>query len=102
MGARGGGEKLSLVMAAHLSRRHDVWLFAPEGSDVGELGRYFDVDLSRVKAAPLNSPGPAFKALALARGRAGADQSGALLHHYLQIRKLGLDLFINNTYRSDL
>lgn len=102
MGAKGGGEKLSLVMAAHLSRRHNVWLFVPEGSDVGELGRYFDVDLSRVRAAPLNSPGLAFRALALARGRSKADQSGALLHHYLQIRKLKLDLFINNTYRSDL
>jgi glycosyltransferase involved in cell wall biosynthesis len=102
MGAKGGGEKLSLVMAAHLSRRHDVWLFVPEGSDVGELGRYFNVDLSRVKAAPLNSPGLAFRALAVARGRPKADQGAALLHHYLQIRKLKLDLFINNTYGSDL
>jgi glycosyltransferase involved in cell wall biosynthesis len=102
MSAKGGGEKLSLVMAGHLSRRHNVWLFAPEGSDVGELGDYFDVDLSRVKAAPLNRPGLAFRALALARGRSKADQSAALLHHYLQIRKLKLDLFINNTYRSDL
>ena len=102
MGARGGGEKLSLVMAGHLSRRHNVWLLVPEGSDVAELGHYFNVDLSRVKAETLNSPGPAFRALALARGRSKADQSAALLHHYLQIRKLNLDLFINNTYRSDL
>lgn len=102
MGAKGGGEKLSLVMAEHLSRSHNVWLFAPQGSDAGELEHYFDVDLSRVKIATLSSPALPFRALALARGRLGDDQSGALLHHYLQLRKFKLDVFINNSYRSDL
>ena len=103
MPARGGGEKLTLVTAEHLSRNHNVWLFIPDRSDVGALEHYFDVDLSRVKIATLNDPGLPFRALALARGRSsGADQSGSLLHHYLQLRKFKLDIFINNTYRSDL
>ena len=102
MGAKGGGEKLSLVMAEHLSRRHNVWLFVPESSDVGALEHYFDVDLSRVKIGNLNNPGLPFRALAAARGRSKSDESASLLHHYLQIKKLKLDVFINNTYRSDL
>lgn len=102
MQARGGGEKLAVVMAEHLSRNHNVWLFAPEQSDIRALERYFDVDLSRVKLDTLSNPGPLFEAVALARGRRRADQSGALLHHHLQLKKLGLDLFINSTYRSDL
>ena len=98
MSAMGGGEKLTLALAEHLSLTHNVRLFCAEPLDVPALEKFFGVDLSRVAVSPLNV-GSLWRILAKVSGR-GA--TGFSLHHYLQIRKLDLDIFINNSYASTL
>lgn len=99
MRTRGGGEKLTLALAEHLSLCHDVWLFHADAPDVASLEEFFGVDLSRVRVVRLKSPGPLLRVLAKVRGRRAPAFS---LHHYLQIRRLNLDAFINNNYASGL
>jgi glycosyltransferase involved in cell wall biosynthesis len=97
--AMGGGEKLTLALAEHLSLGHNVWLFHADPLDVAALERFFGVDLSRVETVLLKSPGPLLRVMAKVRGRRAPAFS---VHHYLQLRKLKLDLFINTTYTSGL
>jgi glycosyltransferase involved in cell wall biosynthesis len=99
MQSKGGGEKLTLVLAEHLSRDHNVSIFSSGPLDMASLERYFAVDLSRVKNFPLKSPGLLMQTLAKVRGQRSPNSP---LHHFLQLRKLNLDLFINNTYGSSL
>lgn len=104
MSARGGGEKRTLALADHYSRNHKVFLIVPERLELSSLERYFDVDLSRVNVVSL--AGPRF------RGRWPKDIGRRLpprweesvTRHvtHRQIKSLGLDVFINNSYRSDL
>jgi glycosyltransferase involved in cell wall biosynthesis len=99
MRAMGGGEKLTLVLAEHLSLAHNVWLFCSEPLDLPSLERFFGVDLSRVTVRPLNKVGLFLRALAKVQGRRGPLLS---LHHFRQVSKLNLDIFINNSYASGL
>ena len=99
MRARGGGEKLTLVVAEHLSLAHNVSLFSAEPLDVPSLEQFFDVDLSRVKVICLKTPGPLSRILAKV---SGSNQQSISLHHDRQLRSYELDLFINNSYASGL
>jgi glycosyltransferase involved in cell wall biosynthesis len=99
MRSMGGGEKLTLALAEHLSAGHNVWLFYDEPLDIALLEKFFGVDLSRVKLSPLPHPGRLLSLMARVRGWRVPDFS---LHHYLQLGKLGLDIFINNSYASGL
>jgi glycosyltransferase involved in cell wall biosynthesis len=99
MRTRGGGEKLTLALAERLSRGHNVRLFHADPLDLDSLERFFGVDLSRVHPVRLERAGPLPRLLAKVRGGRAPAFS---LHHYLQIRKLKLDLFINNSYASGL
>jgi len=96
MRAMGGGEKLTLVLAEHLSLAHNVFLFCAEPLDVPTLEQFFDVDLSRVKVICLKTPGSLSRVIARISG------SNVSLHHERQLRALELDLFINNSYASAL
>jgi len=96
MQAMGGGEKLTLVLAEHLSLVHNVFLFSAEPLDVSSLEQFFDVDLSRVKVICLKSPGSLSRVLTKLSG------SNVSLHHERQLRAHELDLFINNSYGSGL
>jgi glycosyltransferase involved in cell wall biosynthesis len=99
MRAMGGGEKLALVLAEHLSLTNDVSLFCAEPLDKSKLEHFFGVDLSRVRINPLDDHGPVPKLL----GRLRGDSTSSLSqHHYQQLRKLDLDVFINNSYGSEL
>ena len=95
----GGGEKLTLVLAEHLSLVHNVFLFSAEPLDVSSLEQFFDVDLSRIKVICLESPGSLSHVLAKLSGNNGQS---LLLHHERQLRSHDLDLFINNSYASGL
>lgn len=97
MQAMGGGEKLTLVLAEHLSLKHDVSLFCAESLDTKALENYFAVDLSRITVTPLNNSGSIARAVAKIRGANNANSS-----HYQQLRNLNLNLFINNSYGSKL
>jgi len=97
MKAMGGGEKLTLVLAEHLSSTHNVSLFCAEPLDIPSLEQFFGVDLSRVTVTSLNSVGPLV--------RVAEKMFGGLalsLHHYRQLKKTNLDIFINNSYASRL
>ncbi len=99
MRAMGGGEKLTLVLAEHLSLTNDVSLFCAEPLDKSKLEDFLGVDLSRVRIDPLDGPGPVPKLF----GRLRRDSTSSLSqHHYQQLRKLDLDVFINNSYGSGL
>jgi glycosyltransferase involved in cell wall biosynthesis len=99
MQAMGGGEKLTLVLAEHLSRAHNVQLFCAEPLDIPLLAQFFGVDLSRVTVSPLDNAGAFWRVVAKVRGIRAPAVS---LQHYLQLRKLKLDIFINNSYASRL
>ena len=99
MQAMGGGEKLTLVLAEQLSREYDVSLFCAEPLDVRTLEQFFDVDLDRVNVQCLDGPRPLPRFAARLRG----DTAATLCEqHYRQLRKLNLDVFINNSYASGL
>src|SRR5262245_50718125 len=99
MRAMGGGEKLTLVLAEHLSLAHNVFLFSAEPLDVSSLEQFFDVDLSRVKVICLKTPGLLSRVLT----RMSRSNGPSVLHHHdRQLRSHELDLFINNSYASGL
>lgn len=99
MRAMGGGEKLTLVLAEHLSLAHNVFLFSAEPLDMSSLEQFFDVDLSRVKVICLKTPGLLSRVLARMSGSTGPSVS---LHHDRELRSHELHLFINNSYASGL
>jgi len=99
MRAMGGGEKLTLVLAEHLSVTHNVWLFTSDQPDIGLLEEYFAVDLSRVDVVALNGSG----SLAPVMRRFRNTVPLTLPHpHFRQLQKFRLDLFVNNSFASDL
>ena len=95
---RGGGEKLTLVLAEHLSRKHHVQLFHNATLNPKALEETFAVDLSRVKFTELERIRFPLRAVAKLRG----SQIPTSGHHYLQLKKSNLDLFINISHRSML
>lgn len=99
MQAMGGGERLTLALAEHLSLKHNVSLFCAEPLDVTLLEQFFGVDLSRVKVIALEKMQPLSRFVGRVRGESGSAFSH---HYYEQLRKLNLDLFINNSYGSSL
>ena len=99
MQTRGGGERLTLILAEHLSLHHDVWLFHLGALDPRALEQSFAVDLSRIKFLTLKPAGLIWKTVAKLRGQRIPSFS---LHHYSQLSKLKLDLFINASYASSL
>lgn len=48
----GGGERYTLTLASHWSKRHDVALFWDDPNIVGASERRFGLDLSRVRVTP--------------------------------------------------
>lgn len=99
MQAMGGGEKLTLVIAEHLSLKHNVSLFCAEPVDIAALERFFEVDLSRVTFVPLEGIGPLSRVIAKIQRNGSHAVS---LHHFQQLRKYNLDILINNSYASGL
>jgi glycosyltransferase involved in cell wall biosynthesis len=97
MPARGGGEKLTLVLAEHLSRNHNVQLFHNALIDATMLAETFAVDLGRVRFTQLDRIGLPLRLLARLRGRRAAFSA-----HYRPLKELNLDLFINISYGSVL
>jgi len=75
----GGGERRTAAIAAHLSPKHDVTLFVLVAAGIDRVRALFGIDLSRVRIVEL---GPK--------------------DHLEEIRKFHPDLFINNSYRSQL
>ncbi len=99
MEARGGGEKLTLVLASHLSGTHIVQVFHNTQLDIDALEKTFAVDLSRVKFTKLTPPNLPLRMLAKIRG---AVTSPFSLPHYRQLNRFNLDLFLNVSYGSAL
>ena len=102
LGAKGGGEKRTLVLADHLSQNHQVWVFVSQPVNVPLLENYFDVDLSRITFVVLGDG-----------RRSDSHQKPSLWHtrrevleksfgHFRKMRSFKLDLFINNSHCSNL
>jgi len=96
MPARGGGEKLTLVLAEHLSRAHHVRLFHHAPLEPKGLEDAFAVDLRNVEFCKLDDIRLPLRVVAKLRGRHNPFST----HHYLQLKRLELDLFINISHRS--
>ncbi|MEP6757013.1 MAG: glycosyltransferase family 4 protein [Chthonomonadales bacterium] len=99
MASLGGGEKQTLVLAEHLSKSHEVYLFTVTHIDRAYVENYFDVDLSKVKIVELRDPTHTLKWV--------PGISRLYFHrlhnvHYWHIREFKLDVFINYTYGSQL
>jgi glycosyltransferase involved in cell wall biosynthesis len=99
MQAMGGGEKLTLTLAEHLSFKHNVWLFCGERLDVPATERFFEVDLSRITVVALKGIGPLSRTVARVRRNPAAAIS---LQHFQQLKSFKLDVFVNNSYASGL
>lgn len=97
--AMGGGEKLTLALAEHLSANHNVSLFHAETPNVGNIEQFFEIDLSGVNITHLDPLSIGMRIMAKARGPRAPAFS---LHHYHQLKKRNFDLFINATYMSGL
>lgn len=112
--AAGGTARKSVAIASTLARKHDVTLISDEAVSSRELENLYGVSLRGVTLVELRLPlqraawglvqSPAGRALRLLRAdsmltnlRRDIDRS-----YYRQIRGLGLDVFINNVFGSNL
>lgn len=102
--ARGGGEKRTLVLADHLSRKHNVSLLVKEPLDLPALENYFEVDLRRIKVVVMEQTDFLSRRLAAAHHPRAARLQALTdeLRQLRQIKSLKLDLFINNSHASQL
>jgi glycosyltransferase involved in cell wall biosynthesis len=101
MGAKGGGEKQALVLAEHLARAHNVRLIVERPLDIDALKSCFDVNMRGIEIVVLKKPALLLAAARLFRGTR-LEQLGTQLVHFLQIKALKLDVFINNSFSSNL
>ena len=102
LGADGGGDKRALALAEHLSSKHNTRLFVGETPDVPALESYFDVDLSRVRFVVFDRRRRHLAAASRLFRWRRPGQVATRLNKVLQIRPHGLDVFINNSYPSNL
>ena len=98
MPTRGGGEKLTLVLAEHLGHAHHVQLFHHASVEPKELEDAFAVDLRNVEFSKLDDIPLPLRVVAKLRG----GRHPYSTHHYRQLKKLNLDLFINISHGSML
>ena len=99
----GGSEKRTLVMAEHLSLRHLVFLIVGEGYPLAALQDYFRVDLSRIEVVRVKSLLPAWVSRRTKGSKAVQNVTRLIeSRHAAQIRSLGLDVFMNNSWASNL
>src|SRR5438132_4382916 len=101
MQTRGGGEKRTLLLADHLSRSHDVRLFVNQQLNVPSLENYFGVDLSRVSLVHLDYDHIQARPQRLI-GSARWGVLSRMFGHFLRIKSSKIDIFINNSYCSNL
>jgi hypothetical protein len=102
LGADGGGGKRALAPAEHLSTKHNVRLFTGARPDVPALESYFGVDLGRVRFVVFDRSRRHLAAASKLFRWRRPGQMAARLDRTLQIRPHGLDVFVNNSYPSNL
>ena len=102
MGARGGGEKRTLVLADYLSQKHHVWVFVSQPVNVALLENYFDVDLSRLTFVVLGDGRSSGNHQKPSLWRARREVFENSYGHFRKIQSCKLDLFINNSHCSNL
>jgi glycosyltransferase involved in cell wall biosynthesis len=99
----GGAEKCSTVMAEQLGRNHDVTLIVAENCERRALETYFGVDLGNVRILQLNLP-VQNRLRRLPRADLFLRDLRRVLEplYYSQLKRLNLDLFINDNGYSIL
>ncbi len=101
---KGGGEKVSLALAAALKKNFDadVYFLTHTKVDLPSLGDYFKIDVSKIKVIVLKIDSPLFRFLYRLPlpGRVRHLISDAKVMQ--AVKKLKFDMFINNCYQSNL
>lgn len=100
---KGGGEKVTLSMAEHYSKDHDVEIISKSNSDLKGLGDYFNLDLSRCKHYDLDSKDSVV--LKIAHKLRLPGRISTFLHErndYKLLKKRGYDVYVNNCYKSSM
>ncbi len=104
LATRGGGEKVCLAMAEYLSKDFQVKMITRESTSLAELGRYFDVDLSKVKIHVLPKKSFFWRFLTTSRLPWPGKLRNILsdYHDRREIKKISVDIFVNNLYGSKI
>ena len=97
LNGRGGAERLGVMLALELARDGwDTYVLTDAPVDTDELSRDLGVDVSGLTVVVLDTPaGSGSRLRELRRVRVNR-------RHAAQIRRLGLDLFVNVKFKSDL
>ena len=102
---RGGGEKLTIATAEHLSKAYDVSLIVREKVEIKELAEYFNADLSRIRLVVPESPEHVMHKLFTTHKLPWPARVRSLAYavaDYRSLKELGFDIFINNLYQSGI
>lgn len=100
----GGGEKVTAVMAARLSEKHQVSVLVKQPVDKVMVGKYFAVDLSKVEFTVMPKENLVVRLLAHRYSKLPGRWK-SMLYDYsglVTLRRQNNDLFINNLYQSNL
>lgn len=100
----GGGEKVVLVMAEHLSKSYEVTLIARDKVDLKEIEKYFSVDLGEVKLLVMNRPSIVMRFLTTSKLPWPGRWRNIMTNYadIKQLKKVKMDIFINSLYGSSL
>lgn len=104
MNTKGGGEKVLLALAEHISDDFEVILLSRSEVDKKELEDYFSVDLSDIKVKVLPRTGFFIKLLTHPKLKLPGRLRSLIgsYNDYRALRKINLDIFINNYVFSSL
>ena len=100
----GGGEKVTSVMADHLSNNHEVTVLVKKSVDIENVEKFFDVNLSKVRFLEIPND-PVMIRLLTNRFSKLPGRWKSLLFDTSglnALKKLKVDLFINNLYQSSM
>lgn len=100
----GGGEKVTAVMAAHFSKKHEVIILVKKPVDPKVVERYFDVDLSKVSFVELSKDPFWVKLFGHHRLPLPGRWRSILYDRVslLSLKNVNADVFINDLYQSSL
>lgn len=102
LNTKGGGEKVFLATAERLSKNHRVTLLTHERTDLKELGKYFNLDLSKLQIKLVSKNTPFYNIVSHLPVPGSFKDLLRDFRLYRSFKKQNYDLFINNTFHSNL
>jgi len=98
----GGGEKVCAALAEVLASEHETLLVTYEPVDKKKIEAYFGVDLKRVEIRVLNHSKFLTRIQPLRFIPNHIKKTLENHHVYKSVKKLGLDIFVNNAYNTEI